>query len=197
MPSDGGGELGLLLTAVPHPSLERARKREVELSTLAREQIVVDDLAQEGVSELEAPVVAGDEDVLGDGFPEGFLKVGELDPLELGDQLLLEPAADRDPAGGALGIRGEPLDPEHERVTEALGEGAPAVEPSGHELLGVERVALAAVVQPVNQSVSGSLAQDVGEDLDDLGAAERRELDPAHVLEAGELGEQGRTGWRR
>ena len=48
------------------PALERAREREVQLRVLARQQVVVDDLAQQRVAEAVHAVRAGDDQVRGD-----------------------------------------------------------------------------------------------------------------------------------
>ena len=58
---DGGGEdgAGLLVDAL----LERARERQVQRGALARQQVVLDHLAQQRVPEAVAAVVVGDEDV--------------------------------------------------------------------------------------------------------------------------------------
>ena len=91
-----------------------------------------------------------------------------LDPGHLGDRLLVErpPGGDRPRRG--LGVIRQPLDPEHERVAQRLRRGAPAVQPGGQELLDVERVALAAHVQAVDQLLAGRLAEDVGQHLGQL-----------------------------
>ena len=98
--------------------------------------------------------------------------------------------ADRDRAGRALGIGRQPLDPQHERVAQALRRGAAPVEAGCEQLLGVQRVPLAAGEQPLDEPLARRVAEDVRERLGQLGAVERREVDPPSPLEPLELGEQ-------
>ncbi len=111
-------------------------------------------------------------------------------PGHLGDRRLVEAPADGDRAGGPLGIGGQPLDPQQERVAQALRGGAATVEPGGEQLLGIQRVALAASEQAVDERGARGVAEDVLERLRELPAVERGQLDPASTLEPLELGQQ-------
>ena len=72
----------------------------MQLASLAREQVVVDDLAQQGVAEQEPAVVVGDEDVLGDGLAQRVLKrVGSIPVTS---------AITAPPGGGRRRSRGPP-----------------------------------------------------------------------------------------
>ena len=84
----------------------------------------------------------------------------------------------------------QPLDPHHEGVAQALRRGAAAVEPGGQQLLGVQRVALAAREQALDQRCSGSAPRMSVSASPKLVAVERLELDPPRALEPLELGEQ-------
>ena len=61
------------------PALERAREREVQLRVLARQQVVVDDLAQQRVAEAVHAVRAGDDQVRGGGLAQRRRAARRLD----------------------------------------------------------------------------------------------------------------------
>ena len=98
--------------------------------------------------------------------------------------------ADGDRPGGALGIGREALDPQQECVAQALRGGAATIEPGGQQLFAIERVALAANEQALDQLGPRSRAENVGERLRQLVAVKWRELDAARPIEPFELGQQ-------
>ena len=113
-----------------------------------------------------------------------------VEPAGVGEQ----PWASR-PAGGEqaqhlLRGLGEALDPQHQRVAQRGRQRAAPVEPGGEQLLGEQRVALAARVQALDQVGVGRAAEDVGERLGELVARQPAQLDPARAGVALELGEQ-------
>ena len=114
-------------------------------------------------------------------------------PLDAGDardHRLVQRATDGD--GTHCQSRGlaEPLDPQHECVAQALRRRAATVERGRHQLLDVQRVAVGACQQPIDQVRGGGLAEDVGQRLRELRAVERLELEPAAGVEPAELGQK-------
>ena len=99
-------------------------------------------------------------------------------------------ASDGDRPRRQLRRRRQTLDPQHERVTQALRRRSAAVEPGGQELLGVQRVAFAAGEQPLHQLPARRVAEDVGQRLGQLVAVKRRQVDPAGALQPLQLGDQ-------
>ena len=71
---DRRGSLELAVIVGAAALLERARQREVQLAALAGQQVVVQRLAQQRVAEAEAPVVAGDQHLLGDRLAQRGLQ---------------------------------------------------------------------------------------------------------------------------
>jgi hypothetical protein len=170
--------------------LERAGERQMELWALAREQIVVHGLSQQRVAEAEPAVLPRHQDLLGHRLAERLVQGVGLDPGDLRDRHLVEGAAGRNRPRGRLGVVREALDPQHERVPQRLGRGSAAIEPGRQEFLRVERVALAARVEPVDELPARWFSEDVRERLGQLETVERRELDSPHLLQALELWEQ-------
>ena len=82
------------------------------------------------------------------------------------------------------------LDAHHQRVAQRRREGAAAVEPGREQLLGEQRVALAARVQTLDQLGIGRRAEDVLEQVGELVVREARQLDAARAGVALELGQQ-------
>ena len=103
------------------------------------------------MAEHEAVLVVGDQDLGGNGLAQRGVQLLVLDRNQCRDRFLVHPSRDCDGAHHALGVFGEPLDPQHEGVTQRPGGGAAAVEARCEQLLGVQWVALAAVKQPLYQ----------------------------------------------
>ena len=162
----------------------------MQLDALAGEEVVVQRLAQQCVTEAETAVFVGLEHLLGDGLAQRGVQRAMFDAGGLADHRLVQGPADGDDPGGALGHFGQALDPQHECVAQALGRGAAAVEARRQQLLGVQRIALAALEHALDQIRAGRVAENVGERLGQLGAIERRQLDALRALEAIELGQE-------
>ena len=112
-----------------------------------------------------------------------------VQPRHLGEHGVVELPAGRQHAHDLLRVVAEPLDPQRQRRGQARRHGAAAVEPGGEQLLGEQRVALAAGVQPLDQRRVGRRAEDARELLAQLVAGEPGEVDPQRPG-ALELGEQ-------
>ncbi len=162
----------------------------MQLRALAGQQIVDQRLAQKGVAKAEALILDLHQHLLGHRLAQRGQQ-GAAPELGDGRQgCLVERAPDGDGAGDALGVRREPLDARHERVAQALRGGAAAVESGRQQLLGEQRVALAAREQPLEQRPLGLGAEDVGQRLRQLIAVEQRQVDPPRTLQSLQLGEQ-------
>jgi hypothetical protein len=83
---------GLLVDA----RLERLSERQMQRSALARQQVVVDDLAQQRVPEAVPAVLGRDEDVAVDRLAQCVAQRPLVEPAGLGQNLVAEPLADGD-----------------------------------------------------------------------------------------------------
>jgi hypothetical protein len=184
---DLGGELGV--GGAVHAALERPCEREVQLGALARQQVVVHDLAQEGVAEGVLAVLGHDDDVTRDGLAQGLAQHAGVQARGLRQRGVVQPAPGREQPQDLLRGLGEGLDADHERIAQRRRQLAAAVEPRGEQLLGEQGVALAALVQAIDESVFGRAPEDVRQLLGQLRARQRRELDAPRSRAALELGE--------
>ena len=172
---DRRGALGAGLRAIG--SGQRGRERPVQLGALARQQVVVDRLGHQRVAQRVALAVEHD-DVRRHRLSEPVAERPPVEPADLGEQRVVEHAAGGEHADDLLRVVAEPVDPQRERGGEARRERPASVRPGGQELLGEQRVALAARVQPLDERRVGRGAEDVAELLGELVAAEPREVDP-------------------
>lgn len=187
---DRRGPLQLAIVVGAALLLQVSGQGDVQLAALARQQVVVQRLTQQRMAEAEPLAVAGDQHLLADGLPQRRLQAVALQPADRGQRRLVGGAGHRDRARHPLSVLAQTLDPHQEGIAQALGSGSPAVQPGGQQLLGVQRVALAAREQPLQHPHLGRRAQDVGQRLAELVAIERRQLDPVGPLQALELGQQ-------
>ena len=103
---------------------------------------------------------------------------------------LVDAAANRDRAGRALSVARQPLDPQHERISQALRCAPAPVESCCEQLFGVQRIALAAREQPLDELGARRVTEDVGQRFGQLGPIEPSEVDAASALEAIKLRQQ-------
>ena len=177
MSGDRSDPLSFVLGAVELAAgFDGARELEVHGAALSGQEVVVYDLAQERVPEAEASAVTGDKDVLGDGFAQRLAQLGVAHAGDARDQLLVQSATDGDGAHRPPCGIAEPLDPQHERVAQALRRRPATVKCGRHELLDVERVAVRAHQQAVDQVRGRCLTEDVGQRLRKLRVVERLQL---------------------
>ncbi len=137
-------------------------------------------------------IVAGDEDDLGlDRLAQSLAELGR-GQLRAGggEDAVLGPARHRQHPQRRPRGRRQPFDPQQQRVAQGAGEAAAAVGAGGEQLLGEQRVALAALEEALDRARAGVAAEDVGELGGELVAAERLQLDPPHPLAAAQLGQQ-------
>ena len=133
--------------------LERARQRQMQLGVLARQQVVVDDLAQQRVAELVAATGVGDDAVL-TRRPRARRCAARRPPRPLASASTScemirarRRAAAAPPAPASL----RRSIPHHQRVAQRGRQPAAAVEPGGEQLFREQRVALAALVEALDQ----------------------------------------------
>jgi hypothetical protein len=165
MAGDRRRPLDLAIMLASRGLLVVARQREVELASFPREQIVVERLTKQRVAEVEATILATHEHLFGDRLTQRRLEGIMCCPGELGQRSFIEPSADGDRPRSPLRVGRQPLDPEDERVAQALGGGAAAVQPGGQQLFAVERVTLAANEQSLHEAGLGGGAENVRQRL--------------------------------
>ncbi len=104
MAGDRRRQLDAVIVLVVRAILERPSQREVQLASLARQQVVVHRLAQQRVTEAQAGRLAGHQHLLGDGLAQRHVQRIGLDPAHLGDHWLVERAAGGDHASRRLRV---------------------------------------------------------------------------------------------
>ena len=173
------------------PLRQRGGDTRVQRGVLARQQVAVHGLADQRVAEAVHAVGARDEHLVGDRLARSLHHLGGAAP---GDRLE-QPVRDRpvEHGGGAddrLGRGGQPLDARQQRVAQRRGQ-QPAVAILGvrEQLLGEQRVALGAAVEPVGELRRRGLPQDALELRGELVAVEALERDPLDAGSPLELGE--------
>ena len=171
-------------------ALEGAGEREVQLRVLAGEQVVVDDLAQQRVAEAVHAVGARDDQVARRGLAHRDPQLGGVEPAGVGEQRVVGALGDGEHAQDLLRGVGEPLGADHQRVAQRRRQRAAAVAAGRQQLLGEQRVPLAAAVQALDERRLGCGVEDVGELIGQLGAGQARELDAAGVRVPLQLGQQ-------
>ncbi len=153
------GEMGVGRLLRGDPLLQRARDGAVQLGPLARQQIVEQHLAQQRVAEAVAVVLVGDDDRAGDRLAQRVAQGARVERARLTDSSSWSIAAGDQQPQQLLRVGREPLDPQHQRVAQRRRQRAAAVEAGGEDLLGEERVALAADADPLDQGGVGRRAE--------------------------------------
>ncbi len=136
--------------------LERPGERRVQTRPLARQQVVVDRLLQQGVPERVALGAGGrirDEHLAADALAQGFVEGGFVHRCRDGKQRRVDALPGcRGDAQELLGRLGEVGDAGKQHVAQGRGQLRPAVVPRGDEqLFGEERVATGAGVDRVEE----------------------------------------------
>jgi len=88
-----------------------------------------------------------------------------VDAGGIADHRFIKSAPDGDDARSALRRFRQALDPQHERVAQALRRGPATVQARGQQLFGVQRVALTALEHALDEIGAGRVAEDVGQRL--------------------------------
>ena len=171
----------------------------MEPHSLAGQQVVVDGLAEQGVTE-GVVAVAGDQDVALDGGAQALVERRVVEVGRDGEQLVGDPASGdaRRPNHLARGLV-EPVEPDQQHLGEVGGQAAVvgtvvAAGGGADELLDEERVALGTLDDHVDlvvgQDRPGPDAE-AGDQLADLGGVERLEGHAVHGLEPRPVGHLG------
>ena len=126
--------------------------------------------------------------------------LGGVEPARLGEHGVRRARARRRaPAATSCAGCAEPLDPHHQRVAQRARQPAATVEPRGEQLLGEQRVALAARVQALEQLGVGARRRGCRSSRSASSSrGQARELDPARrAVSRSSSASSGRSGWRR
>ena len=136
----------------------------MQLGALAGQQVVVDDLAQQRVAEPVAAALVGDDDVARRS-PRAARRAARAasSPLASASSSWSSAAPAAEQPQQLLRGSAEALDAQHQRVAQRRRQRAAPVEPGGQQLLGEQRVALAARVEAVDELGVGRRAEDVAE----------------------------------
>ena len=133
-----GGDVGAGLTGVD-PVLERTRQRRVHRGALARQQVVVDHLAQQRVAEAVAVVGDRDHDLARNGLAQALAELAGLEPRHGGHQSVVGRRLAREPRSTSCAF----FDSRSTRSISASrnvgGSVAAPVEARGEHLLGEQR----------------------------------------------------------
>ena len=124
---------------------------------------VLKGLGEQGVAEAVLGARVGDDDVRLGRFAQRRAQDRRLGIGRIGEHVVWQRAPERQNTQHILGRRVEPLDTHHQRVTQAGGRRAVAVEPGGQQLFCEQWVALAAREEPIDDVVLRSGAEDVGQ----------------------------------
>ena len=169
---------------------QRLGERQVQRGPLARQQVRVGGLFEQGVAEGVAVAVV-DEDVMSHGLAQRL----EQRSLGQGRDGREQPMARLRPGGRGdaqhrTRILWQGLQPQVEDLAQGRRQRAGRAARGGQQLLGEERVALAAGVQPRDQSGIGGVAEDARDLRRELGGREGLELDALHPFAALLLGHE-------
>ena len=181
-----GGRVAHQLAAL----VDGLRQARVQRAALARQQVAVDGLADQRVAERVGLARAGHDHLVRDRLAQAAQQVGLVEVRQRRQQPVAHRVLDRDRAHDLLRGVGQPLHARDEQVAQRLGQLLAAVGGGGEQLLGVERVALAALEQAVGEVVGGRRVEDRGDLGGELVAAEALQPEPVDAGRALELGQQ-------
>ena len=164
----------------------------VDPAALARQEVVTDRFAEQGMTELVRLVAAAGQHLVIDRRPQGVVQLLLRQTDHLGeDGVVVTTIGARRRTDQPAGVVVQPIEPHEQQVGERLGQGGVGVGEAGIEqLLGEERVARGPAhdgEQALVAQLVGSLAAD---ERDDIGVGERLELDAAHTGQPHPFGER-------
>ena len=141
-------------------ALERVGQPGVQVAALARQQVAVDRLADQRVAERVGVARGGHQHLVRDRLAQALPQVRGVELGQPGEQGMAHRVLDRDDAHDLLRVGAEPLDAVEQQVAQRVRQVERALGGRGEQLLGVERVALAALIQAVRQLLGGGLVED-------------------------------------
>ena len=162
----------------------------MQRAALAGEQVAVHGLAHQRVAERVGLARARDDHLVGDRLAQPGEQLGVVAVAQRREQRVAHRVLDRDHAHDLLRGLGQPLHARDEQVAQRLGQLLAAVGGGREQLLGVERVALAALEQAVGELVVRRGVEDRRDLRHHLVAAEALQAEPVHAGRALELREQ-------
>jgi hypothetical protein len=139
MVGDSGDDLrvgSLLDSKLQHP-----RECQMQIAALPGEQVVHDDLPQQGMAEPVHPVGLCHQEIPVDGLAQRVAQGPPVEPARVLEQWMVESLGDRDEPQQLLRRLGQPFDPQHQRVAQGVRRCAVTVAIGGQQLLPEERVA--------------------------------------------------------
>ena len=175
--------------AAAHALAERLGVLGVQPHPLARQQVVVDGFAEEGVPE-GVPAVAGDQQVHLDRLPQPLLELDGREPGRRDEQVVGDLAAGD--AGHPDHLPGglvEPVQADQQHVGEIVGDPAAGLGGRTDQLLDEERVALGAAHDRAQLLLADRARREAGDEQPDLVVAERAQLEPLDAAQPRPLGD--------
>jgi hypothetical protein len=164
----------------------------VQPAALPGQQLLVDRLAQQLVPEdvgvaAGGGALLGDQDVVGGRVAQRLLQLVDVQPGHRGQLVVAHPATGhRGDPQHPLGGRRQSLHPGHQHLGQAVRH---AVGGGRDQLLGEERVALAAPRRAADHRLGQRAGGQQPDQLDGLGRAERRHLDALHGGQPDQFGQ--------
>ena len=146
----GHGRDQLELITLTERLLQGPGQGQVKLTALPGKQIVVESLPQQRVTEAEALILVGDQNLGGQSLAQCVLDGTAIHAGHRRDRGLGQRTPHGHHSRDTLGTLREALDPGQNGIAQTLRRGTATVEAGHQELLGVERIALAARVEPLH-----------------------------------------------
>ena len=172
------------------PRLQQCGESRMQTGVLAGQHVLVDHLAQQRVAEAVTLLVDGE-----DRGVDGLAQIGvELGRRPVADQLqqgVVDPVAgDGGHLNGLLRAVGESLDPDVQRVAQRVGHVDATARRRAGELGHEVGQALAAPVDEIGGDAARSAAEQLGQQVGHLTAAEPGDLQSHHAGQPTDLGQE-------
>ena len=185
---DRGGQPGALLGV--GPGGERPRQGQVQFGALAGQQVVIEHLAKQRVAKPEPVGLVGVEHVGGERLAKPRVELRALEAAGGRERGFVGLPGDRKHRERASRVWRESLEAGQQSLAQGRRQRPATVEPAGEQLLGEQRVALAAIEEAGDDVGRRKAAEDVGELCPDLVTIERPQLEAARAATPLELGQQ-------
>ena len=158
---------------------------------LAGQQLGVDDLLEQGVAEAVALAVGRSlEQVVVDQSPKALVELAVGSIVDAAQQAIVDPHPDRGGQPQRLLVAvGQVRDPTHEDVAQGARQALGPLGGRREQLLGEQRVSLAAAIQRLEHVVVGCRTRDGLDLVGQLPSGEGRQVDPHRGARPDQLGE--------